>query len=100
MGNTGIILALAAVVCALRMAGLALANARLSPPLQRSLQYIPIAVFAALLAPSLAAPPGGWAVRCCIAAGCAVLLARRSGRPWVILPMGSLAFWLMQLIAR
>ena len=63
MANFGVILAAALVTYAARLAGFSLVDRELPPALGRFLAYVPIAVFAALVAPDLGLGDAQWAAR-------------------------------------
>lgn len=84
-----------AVTFGSRYAGLAL-RAELPDFWVRFLHFVPIAVFAAIVTPSLAGGRGEWAIRVA-AAGLAALAAWRTKQLWVAIAVGMLAFWLLRL---
>ena len=113
MSQLGLILALALVTYATRLAGFALAararpaGARAAPvdgdqavpesAATRFLAYVPVAAFAALVVPGLVAGPGQLPARLCGAA-VAALAAWRTGRLWAGLAAGMAAFWLARAL--
>lgn len=84
-----------AVTFGSRYAGLAL-RAELPAFWVRFLHFVPIAVFAALVTPSLAGGRDEWEIRL-IAAGLAAVAAWRTKQLWVAIAVGMLAFWLLRL---
>lgn len=88
------ILALAGLTYLARMSGLLL-DARDAPlAVSRVLHYIPIAAFAALIAPGLIVPEE--VAPRLIAAICCGLLALRQGRLWVALFAGMVVYWALR----
>jgi branched-subunit amino acid transport protein len=63
----------------------------------RFLRFVPITVFAALVAPNLAGDQGEWLIRC-LAAAISALIAWRSKQLWAAILSGMLSFWLLRLI--
>jgi len=84
-----------AVTFGSRYAGLAL-RAELPAFWVRFLHFVPIAVFAALVTPSLEGARDEWGIRL-VAAGLAALAAWRTKQLWVAIAVGMLAFWLLRL---
>ena len=74
-----------------RLLGLTL-NMQLPPFWLRFLRFVPIAVFAALVTPSLAGDRGEWLERL-IAAVLASLAAWRTRQLWVGILVGMVLFW-------
>lgn len=62
----------------------------------RFLHFVPIAVFAALVAPSLEGGRGEWGIRLA-AATLAIIAAWRTRQLWVAIAAGMLAFWLLRI---
>lgn len=89
------ILGMAVVTYAARLAGLLLTGRAVPPFWLRFLRFVPIAVFAALVAPALPGERGEWAARLA-AAGLAALATWRTGRLWAGLLAGMAAFWLLR----
>lgn len=85
------ILLMALVTYLPRLAGLSLAKITLPPFWTRFLQFVPVAVFAALVVPAL---PGGdeTPIRL-IAAGVAALVLWRVRSLWLGLLVGMVVFW-------
>lgn len=84
-----------AVTFGSRYAGFAL-RAELPAFWVRFLHFVPIAVFAALVTPSLEGARDEWGIRL-VAAGLAALAAWRTKQLWVAIAVGMLAFWLLRL---
>ncbi len=84
-----------AVTFASRYAGLAL-RAELPAFWVRFLHFVPIAVFAALVTPSLAGGQGEGEIRL-LAAVLAAVAAWRTKQLWVAIAVGMIAFWLLRL---
>ena len=84
-----------AVTFGSRFAGLAL-KAELPDFWARFLHFVPIAVFAALIAPAVEGPRGEGAIR---VAACALAAAAawRTRQLWVAIAVGMLAFWLLRV---
>lgn len=74
-----------------RVTGLSLAQLRLPPFWTRYLQFVPVAVFTALVVPALPSP-GETPVRL-FAAGVAALALWRFGTLWFGLLVGMVVFW-------
>lgn len=85
-----------AVTFGSRYAGLAL-RADLPAFWVRFLHFVPIAVFAALVTPSLAGDRGEWEIRL-VAAGLAVAAAWKTKQLWAAIAVGMVAFWLLRLL--
>lgn len=98
MANIGFILAAALVTYATRIAGFGLGGRELPPALGRFLAYVPVAVFAALIAPDLGLGDTQWAARGLgvVAAG---VVGWRTGQLWAAVAAGMAAFWLAGLFA-
>ncbi len=84
-----------AVTFGSRFAGLAL-RTELPAFWSRFLHFVPIAVFAALITPSVEGPRGEWAIRLA-AAGLAAAAAWRTRQLWVAIAVGMAAFWLLRV---
>lgn len=78
-----------------RLAGLTV-QMRLAPFWLRFLHFVPIAVFAALVTPSLQGTRGEGEIRA-VAAALAALVAWRSRQLAVAIAAGMAAFWLLRL---
>lgn len=86
-----------AVTFGSRYAGLAL-RTELPAFWVRFLHFVPIAVFAALVTPSLAGDRNEWQIRL-VAAGLAAVAAWRTKQLWAAIAVGMIAFWLLRLIS-
>ena len=84
-----------AVTFGSRYAGLAL-RTDLPDFWVRFLRFVPIAVFAALVTPSLESDMGEAEIRV-VAAGLAALAAWRTRQLWVAMAVGMVAFWLLRI---
>lgn len=84
-----------AVTFASRYGGLALRR-ELSPFWVRFLHFVPIGVFAALVAPALPGDRGEWGIRV-VAAALAALTAWRTRQLGLAIAAGMVAFWLLRL---
>ena len=92
-----LILGMAVGVYALRLAGLLLAGAAVPPAWERALGFVPVATLTALVVSSLAGRPDEGPARL-VAAVCAGLAARRTGRAWVCILVGMALYGLLRLI--
>jgi branched-subunit amino acid transport protein len=97
-------LILVAVIAALtyptRYAGFALGRfggQSMPPALERFLNYVPIAAFAALVAPGVADGPGALTSRV-VAIGVAAVVAIRFKRLWAALILGMVGFWVVDFL--
>ena len=90
-----LILAAAAVTYLTRFAGLSLGRREIPEPVRVFLGYVPIAAFAALLAPDLATGGSETAPRL-LGAGIAALVAYRFGALWACIAVGMAVYWLMR----
>lgn len=84
-----------AVTFGSRLVGLSL-HRPVPPMVERFLHFVPIAVFAALVTPSLAGDQGEGGIRVVAAALCA-LTAWRTRQLWIALAAGLAAFWLLRI---
>jgi len=84
-----------AVTFGSRFAGLAL-RTELPAFWLRFLHFVPVAVFAALVAPSLAGERGEAEIRLA-AAALAALAAWRTRQLWLAIATGMIAFWLLRV---
>lgn len=80
-----------------RLAGLGL-RTRLPPFWTRFLHFVPIAVFASLVTPSLQGRGSEGEIRL-VAAAIAALAAWRTRQLWVAIAAGMIVFWLLRGIA-
>ena len=85
------ILLMAAVTYGPRLLGLSLSRVTLPPFWTRFLQFVPVAVFAALVVPAL--PKAGETPVRLIAAGAAALVLWRVRSLWLGLLVGLAVFW-------
>ena len=91
---------IAALTYATRYAGFALGRVggqSMPPALERFLNYVPIAAFAALVAPGVADGPGALPSRV-IAIAVAVVVALRLNRLWAALIAGMAGFWIADFL--
>lgn len=88
------ILLMGAVTFGSRLAGLSL-RAQPPPFWSRFLRFVPVAVFAALVAPALPGDRGEWPQRL-VAAALAALATWRTRQLWVGLAAGLAAFWALR----
>ncbi len=79
-----------------RLAGVLLGDVAVPPFWERFLRFVPIAVFAALVAPALPGQQGEWAVRLA-AAVIAAIAIWRTRQLWIGVLVGMIAFWLLRL---
>ena len=84
-----------AVTFGSRYAGLAL-RAELPDFWVRFLRFVPIAVFASLVTPSLEGSRNEWAIRV-VAAAVAAAAAWRTRQLWVAIAGGMAVFWLLRI---
>ena len=96
MDRIGVILAVAAVTYATRLAGFALGRSAVPPAVERFLAYVPVAAFAALVVPGLAA--GGELAPRLLAATAAAVSVLRSGKLWAGLAAGMAAYWAVRAL--
>jgi branched-subunit amino acid transport protein len=85
-----------AVTFGSRLLGLWL-RAPLPPFWMRFLRFVPVSVFAALVAPNLAGDRGEWLVRY-FAAAAAAFVAWKSKQLWAAILSGMIVFWVLRLI--
>ena len=97
MSKLALVLAVALATYGTRVAGLALRERRIPPAMERFLAYVPMAVFAALITPSLGVGTGEVAPRL-LGAGAAALAMLRVRQLWVGLVAGMAAYWLARLL--
>jgi len=96
MDHLGLIAAVAVVTYATRIAGFALAERELPPTMGRFLSYVPVAAFAALAAPGVAA--GGEVGPRLLAVAAAAVVVLWLERMWAGLAAGMGAYWLARLL--
>ncbi len=97
MGTLGLILIAGLVTYGTRLVGFTLDQRRLPPLFGRFLDYIPVAVFAALIAPDLGLGTAELPARL-IGITVAALAVWRTRHLWAGLIAGMLAFWLMRAL--
>ncbi len=100
MQDYTVILGMAAVTYATRALGVFLLARRLPPLLEQLLGYVPVAVFAALLAPPLLLPQGTFALGVEAAAALPAALTAwwtRQVLPTILVGMG--CYWLIRWLA-
>ena len=97
MDKLALILVVAVATYATRVVGLTLRGNRIPPLLDRFLSYIPIAVFAALIAPNLGIGTGQMAPRL-IGVVMAALVVLRVRWLWAGLVAGMAAYWLARAV--
>ena len=95
MSPLAIIVGMAVLTYATRWVGLRFTTLRLPPFWLDFLRFVPVAVFAALVVPSLSGPSGQTPARV-LAAGAAALVLWRFQRMWLGLVVGLGAFWLLR----
>ncbi|HEY8598983.1 MAG TPA: AzlD domain-containing protein [Thermomicrobiales bacterium] len=93
MGTIGLILAAALATYGTRIAGFTLAQRQLPGLFGRLLTYIPVAVFAALIAPDLGLGTSEAPARL-LGVAAAALAVWRTRQLWAGLAAGMLIFWL------
>ena len=86
---------MALAVYALRLGGLALAEAAMPPRWERALGFVPVATLTALVVGGLGAGAGGGLAQVAAMAG-AGFVAWRSKRGWLAIPIGLAIFWLLR----
>lgn len=95
-----LVAAIALLTYATRYAGFVLGGlgGRTMPPaFERFLTYVPIAAFAALVAPGVAEGSGALSARI-VAIGVAAVVALWFRRLWASLVLGMVGFWLMDAV--
>lgn len=90
-----VVAGMVAVTFGSRYAGLALST-DLPDFWVRFLHFVPIAVFASLVTPSLEGGRGEWEIRAA-AAAVAALAAWRTRKLWVAIAVGMAVFWLLRI---
>ena len=97
MGTYAVILGMALATYATRALAVFLLSRRLPPGVKRFLGHIPAAVFAALVAPPLLAPLGGFAPGLpAVAAIPAAVVAWRTRQVLPTILAGMASFWLLR----
>jgi len=95
-----LVAAIAALTYATRYAGFILGRLggqSMPPTLERFLNYVPIAAFAALVAPGVADGPGALTSRVA-AIGVAAAVGLRFKRLWVALILGMVGYWVADFL--
>ncbi len=92
MANLGIIVAAALATYATRLAGFGLGGREVPPVLGRFLAYVPVAVFAALIAPDLGLGGADWAARG-LGVAVASVAVWRTRQLWAGLALGMVVYW-------
>jgi branched-subunit amino acid transport protein len=90
-----VIFGAAVITYVTRYAGLALGKRRPPPIARRFLDYVPIAAFAAIIAPDLGTGGSETAPRL-IGAAVAAFAVYRFGKLWVCIAAGMAAYWLVR----
>jgi len=98
MDHLGLIVAVAVVTYATRVVGFTLVSRTLPPRFDRFLRYVPVAVFAALVAPGVGIGGAALAPRL-VGAAAAVVAMRRTGQLWAGLAAGMGGYWLVRLVS-
>lgn len=94
-GNLGLIAAVALATYGTRAAGFALGQRRLPATIDRFLAYVPVAVFAALIAPDLGLGTNQAAARL-LGVGASALAVWKTRQLWVGLAAGMAIFWVVR----
>ena len=97
MGNLGLILIAGLVTYGTRLAGFTLDPRHVPPLVGRFLHYVPVAVFAALIAPDLGIGTVELPARL-IGVACAAVAVWWTKQLWAGLGIGMIAFWLVRAL--
>ena len=97
MNATLVIVLMALVTYAPRLAGFALSGRRVSNFWLRFLHFVPISVFATLIVPALPGEEGEVGIRL-VAAALAALALWRVERLWLGIAVGMGVFWLLRAL--
>jgi branched-subunit amino acid transport protein len=95
-----LVAAIAALTYATRYSGFVLgrfSGQSMPPAFERFLSYVPIAAFAALVAPGVAEGPGVVTSRL-LAIGVAAVVALRFKRLWAALVLGMAGYWIVDFL--
>jgi branched-subunit amino acid transport protein len=92
-----VILGAAVITYATRFAGLSLGERHPPPGIQRFLDCVPIAAFAAIIAPDLSAGSDETVPRI-VGAAIAAMAVYRFGKLWVCIAAGMTGYWLVRWI--
>jgi branched-subunit amino acid transport protein len=95
MANIGMIIAAALATYGTRLAGFGLSQRTIPPLVNRFLTYVPVAVFAALIAPELGLSNDQWPARL-LGIAAASLAVWKSRQLWAGLVAGMVVFWLVR----
>jgi len=97
MGNMGLIVAVALATYGTRIVGFALGQRRLPAIVDRFLGYVPVAMFAALIAPDLGLGGEQWAARL-LGVAASALAVWRTRQLWAGLVVGMAVFWIVRAL--
>lgn len=97
MGDMGLIVAVALVTYGTRIAGFALGQRRLPTVVDRFLAYVPVAMFAALIAPDLGLGSEQWAARL-LGVAASALAVWKTRQLWAGLLVGMAVFWIVRAL--
>jgi branched-subunit amino acid transport protein len=97
IAHLALVLAVAAATYGTRLSGFLLRDRAVPPAVDRFLAYVPVAAFAALLAPGLGLTNGQLLPRL-IGAGMAALVVLRTRRLWAGLAVGMALFWFVSAL--
>lgn len=95
MANLGLIIAAALATYGTRLAGFGLSQRTIPPLVNRFLTYVPVAVFAALIAPDLGLTNGQWPARL-LGVAAASTAVWKTRQLWAGLAAGMVIFWLVR----
>ena len=98
ISNMPVILAAAVITYLTRYTGLSLGKREPPPFIRNFLSYIPIAAFAALVAPDVVQGGDEMFPRL-LGAGIAALIAYRVGKLWVCIAVGMKVYWLLRALS-
>ena len=89
-----LILGMGAGVYGLRLVGLALRDVALPPVWERALRFVPVALLTGLVVVGLTGQVSAEPIRL-IAVAAAAFAAYRTGKMWVCILVGMVAYWLL-----
>ena len=95
MANLGLIVAAALATYGTRLAGFGLSRRTVPPLFNRFLTYVPVAVFAALIAPDLGLG-GGQMVARLLGVAAASVAVWKTRQLWAGLAAGMVVFWVVR----
>jgi branched-subunit amino acid transport protein len=95
MANLAGIVAAALATYGTRLAGFGLSQRAVPPALNRFLAYVPVAVFAALLAPDLGLASGQWPARL-LGVAAASVAVWKTRQLWAGLAAGMAVYWMVR----